>query len=296
MIQIQQKLSSRTTLKLGGMPRFAFDFDPKSDNWKDLLAYANDCALGLKVLGGGANVLALDEEVDVTLIHLIKSQAVIEGTNLIVDAGFSINQSSQLAAKADLTGLEWALSIPGTWGGALSMNAGAYGSDTGACVEWVEFVDKHFCTHRVEAKDIIWTYRKSQWPIEPLCFTRLALALKKGDREKIQQRMLFIRQERVKKFPKSPNAGSVFKNPQGDSAGRLLELAGLKNFCVGKARVSNEHANIFTHDGAKGEDMLRLVLYARREVYKKFNVWLEPEWKLWDSLNFLEWDKKIYGM
>ncbi len=263
------------------------------DDFSALRPFVRDSAMGLRVLGGGANLLAADGELDATVISLEPEDIRIEGQHLFTGTGNSIIQAVQAAGKAGLAGLEWATAVPGTWGGALTMNAGAYGSETGTVVEWAEVLTPDFSVVRVPAREVTWNYRHTTWPVPVLLFLRAALRLVPGDSAAIKQRQLEITRERNSKFPKAPCAGSVFKNPPGDKAGRLLEACGLKNAALGGAKVSEEHANIFINRGGTALDMIRLIVHARRAVERHSGVRLEPEVVLWDALSYDDWEESL---
>ncbi len=275
---------------MGSLPRHQFVLE-ETDSWHSLQSYAADCKLGLLVLGKGANLLVGDEPLDATVVSLMEGHIQSDGDGLILPAGASIQKGVHAAMENSLAGLSWAASIPGTWGGALKMNAGAYGGETGALVDWVEGISEDYQCFRLSGQDVAWSYRHSTWPVKVLAFTRLRLQLKRGDRQTILEEMQKLGKLRQGKFPKAPCAGSTFKNPPGMSAGQLIDSCGLKGFKIGGAEISMVHGNIFINKNGRSLDFIHLILQAQADVYRLRGIWLEPEVVLWDEKNWQQWRK-----
>lgn len=246
------------------------------------------------MIGGGANLLVGDDTLDAVVVRLEDQSMLLEGNSLTVAAGCPIIKTVIYAAQQGLSGIEWGTSVPGTWGGALAMNAGAYGGQTGDTVEWAEVLTRAGEIQRIPGSMVEWHYRHSVWPVEVLCFLKLRINLTPGDKTLIRQRQSEIAAERKRKFPKAPCAGSTFKNPPGESSGRLIENCGLKGHHIGGAMVSKEHANIFINRGTKSLDMIQLILHCRRMVQEKTGILLEPEVVLWDRYSYDEWEKELF--
>lgn len=291
MIIIEKSLSALTGLKLGGKARHQFKIENDSD-FEKLKAYRDATSLGFLVLGGGFNVLAGDNP-DGVVFKLPRKGIEITQNKIIASAGVPLSMIAAQAANLGRGGLEWTAAIPGTLGGALTMNAGAYGGETGNHVEWVESLTRDFEVVRIKNKEIKWQYRFAKYPVPVLCHLRACLSLAKSSPDNIRDRMREIRDIRTAKFPRGATAGSIFKNPVNHSAGALLEECEMKGVQIGGARVPKEHANIFVNDGGSFEDMMRLIVLARDRVRTMRNITLEPEVRIWDNLGLEGWEKRL---
>ncbi len=234
------------------------------------------------VFGRGSNILVPDGGVDMVAVgvcgHLTDVQ--FNGRGIIADGGTSLPRLSVLSALSGLSGLEEFSGIPGALGGALVMNAGAYGSEIGELVRWVEVVDEHGETHRVPPSLIDFGYRRAVFPVDGIV-SRAYLVLVRGESERVFSRMRELNRRRKDIQPWGEKSfGSVFKNPPGESAGRLIEEAGLKGLRVGNARVSEKHANfIVNRGGARTRDVLSLISKVRQIISERKNIDLELEVK-----------------
>ena len=234
-----------------------------------------------KIIGNGSNLIFPDGFYDGILISLEKLDAMeITGTEIYVEAGYSLAKLSIKAAKASLTGLEFAGGIPGTIGGAIFMNAGAYKSDMGYLVKEVTYLDENLEEKVLKNKDCDFHYRTSYFKKHPNCVClSTKLELKHGVKEFIFSVMEDRRIRRLESQPlEYPSAGSVFRNPEGDYAGRLIESLGYKGKLYGGAMVSEKHANfIINKNNATASDIVGLIEDIQKNVKKKYGVDLKLE-------------------
>jgi UDP-N-acetylmuramate dehydrogenase len=196
------------------------------------------------------------------------------------ESGVTLNDIAQRAARHGLTGMEWAASIPGSLGGAVYGNAGAFGGDMAANLASVEILHRERGRETWPVEKMEYGYRTSILKREkqPVLILTAALKLAHGSMESIQTTMSRNSEQRRKTQPPGASMGSMFKNPPNDKAGRLIEAAGLKGARVGSAMVSPIHANFFINtDQTRAADMKSLLDLAQKTVYEKFGVMLEPE-------------------
>jgi UDP-N-acetylmuramate dehydrogenase len=270
-----------TTLGVGGLCRWLFEPTTEAQAQTFVRACARE-GLPWKVLGGGSN-LVVRGDVDVPVLRLaLPREATREGDRLRAFASHGHIALAEAAAQAGLSGLEFASGIPGSLGGAIRMNAGAHGR------EWVEVLDRvRFLTpegdlveRAPESGDF--RYRNSFLVGGHVVLSATAL-LVPSDPEAIRARMAELRQKRGDSQPLGQrNAGCVFKNPEGQSAGRLIDAAGLKGLRVGDAEVSPAHANFLVNHGhASPADFLELMAQVQERVLARHGVRLEPEVELW---------------
>ena len=274
-------LTKYTTYHSGGNARcIVYPKTPKT--LIKLISLLRDNNIQYKILGNGSNLLFSDNDYNKVLIKLSKFDNVqfYGKTKVRVGAGFSLVRLSLMTAKKGLTGLEFASGIPGTVGGAVFMNAGAYKSDMGYIVESVKVLTPDLKIIKLVNKEMNFHYRSSflQNNRDYICL-EVTLKLRLGKREAIEQVIKERRDRRLESQPlEYPSAGSVLRNPQGDFAGRLIEEAGLKGKKYGGAMISDKHANfIVNYDHAKSSDIKYLIDLAQAEVFEKFGVDLKVE-------------------
>ncbi len=235
-----------------------------------------------KILGNGSNLLFSDDLYDGILIRLNEFDDVdFFGKNKVrVGAGFSLVKLSLMCAKKGLTGLEFASGIPGTVGGAVYMNAGAYKSDMGYIVETVKVLTSDNKIITMENKEMDFHYRSSFLQKHPgyICL-EVVLRLAKGKRDAIEEVIKERRKRRIESQPlEYPSAGSVFRNPEGNFAGKLIEDLGLKGKRIGGAMVSDKHANfIINYKNATSKDIKDLIELCHDSVLKEYNIDMKCE-------------------
>jgi UDP-N-acetylmuramate dehydrogenase len=233
------------------------------------------------VLGNGTNLIVRDGGIRGVVVRVAGEMSSVEfdATCVTVEAGASLAAACLQCAHRGLSGLEFAAGIPGTIGGALIMNAGAYGGEIGDITRWVEVANRRGEIERIDSSDLSFGYRRSALRESGHVVVRASLDLSEGSPSEIHSRLCDTMETRCSKQPVSrPSAGSIFKRPEGDYAGRLLEAAGAKGMRVGNAAVSTKHANFVVNlGGATAADVIGLVEAARKLVHERFGVMLEPE-------------------
>jgi len=234
------------------------------------------------VLGQGANVLVPDEGVEALVVNLEGELATLHrsGVHLLGGGGVPLVRVVREAVDAGLAGIECLSGIPGTLGGALAMNAGAYGQEILEVLAWAEVVEGDGTVRRMERWEVEGGYR---WSVlgEGRVVTRAEFILRAEDPEALRERVRQVREHRRGVLPPEPSAGSVFRNPPGDYAGRLLELAGCKDLRRGGAMVSPQHANVVVNTGAAtARDVTELIAEMAQRVRDQFAVDLELEIKI----------------
>ena len=269
-------LRSLTTFRIGG-PCDCLYVPSEIERTIDLLSGLD----GAAVLGGGSNILAADAGVRVPVIHTAGLDYIeFDSETVRAGCGAGLPELARAAAKRGLSGLEWASGIPGSLGGAIAMNAGAYGGEMSQVVAEALFFDGQ----RAAVTDSFdFSYRHSVFTENPAyVLLEAKLRLSRGDPIGIADRMEAYRRKRNEKQPSNlPSAGSFFKRPPGRYAGALIEQCGLKGVSVGGARVSEKHAGFIVNTGgAACEDVLRLAAMVRETVFKQTGAELEPEVRL----------------
>jgi len=232
-------------------------------------------------LGLGSNLLVRDGGVRGTVIYTQGGLDRLERTaacTVRAEAGVACAKVARFCARLGLAGAEFLAGIPGTMGGALAMNAGAFGGETWARVVEVETVDRHGVRRTRSRDDYQVGYRSVQGPAGEW-FLAAHLRLEAEDSAAIQARIKALLDQRGRSQPIGlPSCGSVFRNPDGDHAARLIEAAGLKGTCIGPACVSDKHANFIVNTGnARAADIEALIEHVRRTVQEKYGVELQPE-------------------
>lgn len=280
-VRWEEPLAKHTTFRIGG-PCEAMVLPQTVEQAAVLLEYARQLTVPVCVLGGGSNILADDAGLRGLVIKLggqLKDLK-IDGCCLQAEAGLPLPVLARRAADAGLAGLAFAAGIPGTVGGAVVMNAGAHGGQISDIIESVTYSDEKGHLVTIPAADAGFVYRSSLFKANPK-WTILSVAcrLQPGDDQAIKAQMAAYQAERVHKQPQGlPSAGSVFKNPQGDAAGRLIEAIGAKGWRVGDAQVSEVHSNFIVNLGqATCADVLALVRRIQKTVWQHFEVELERE-------------------
>lgn len=280
-------LSMLSTFKAGGTcPLVVY---PESiEKLTVLLQYLKEQSIAFKIIGNGSNLIFNDGILPFVLIKLDHiNHLEINDTKVVVGAGYSLMKLALDLSKRGLSGLEFATGIPGTVGGSVYMNAGAYKNDMSEIITEIKVLDKELNVTILKNEDLDFRYRHSKLQEnKDLICLEATLQLKEGDKESILALIEDRKERRLSSQPWDyPSAGSVFRNPEGDFAGRLIEECGLKGYRIGDAVVSEKHANFIINVGkAKGNDIRNLILYISREVEKKFHVkfQIEQEFVGWD--------------
>lgn len=274
-------MSKYTTFKAGG--RASEMVVP--ENAEELMMAMKDINAEGKVyimLGNGSNTLVSDAGFDGTVVKLGESfdQVTIQGTKVICGSGALMSVVAREALAADLTGFEFASGIPGSIGGAVFMNAGAYGGEMKDILESITIVKRDgSAIEELKADQLDLSYRHSLIEETGDIVTKATLCLSKGDHDAILERMKELATKRNSKQPvQYPSAGSFFKRPEGYFAGKLIEDAGLRGLTVGGAQVSELHCGFIINRGdATATDIIQLMHLVQNTVFDKFGVRLEPE-------------------
>ncbi len=273
-----EPMSAHTSLKIGG--EAAAYFEPVSaEELKSIVSACAEEGLRYFVLGKGSNVLFADGRLDLAVISTSGlSEIKTEGETITAGAGAALSKIASAALAASLTGFETLHGIPGSLGGAVYMNAGAYGGEIKDVCESVTVLENGEI-REYAARDCEFSYRHSAFEDKDAVIISARFRLKPGDPEKIRAIMRDLSDRRRAKQPlEFPSAGSTFKRPTGDFAARLIEAAGLKGRQNGGAQVSEKHAGfLINRGGATFEDFYGLMVTVQKEVFKFSGVLLEPE-------------------
>jgi UDP-N-acetylmuramate dehydrogenase len=274
-----EPLKRYTAWKIGG-PADALLEPASVEDLIHATEIAREHDIPVTILGGGTNVLVRDGGIRGLTIRLAKSlrNVEIEGTAVTADAGVLYPVLANTTAGRGLAGLEFATGIPGTVGGAIYMNAGAYGSETTEVLDWADVFKNHEVT-RMKNRDLDLSYRHSALHENPdWIVLRAGYTLVPGDPVELKARIKEFRAQRMNGSPNRPSCGSTFKRPQGDFPGRVIEAAGLKGTRVGNIEVSPVHANYLVNlGGGTAEEALALIELVREKVREKLGIELESE-------------------
>jgi UDP-N-acetylmuramate dehydrogenase len=249
-----------------------------------IIIFCNTQQLPFFVLGNGSNLLVSDKGMDGVVIQLYRNFADyrIEGTRINAQAGVMLATIGNAARDAGLSGFEFAAGIPGTLGGAVMMNAGAYGGEMKDIIKKVRLMDRRGNVLEKSCEEMDFSYRHSVVEDEGYIVLEAEMELAYGDKAEIDAKMRELAKARRTKQPlEFPSAGSTFKRPEGYFAGKLIMDAGLRGYSVGGAQVSEKHCGfVINRGGATAQDVMNLIQDVQDKVYEDFQVKLEPEVKL----------------
>lgn len=278
-----EPMSAHTTFRIGG-PADMFVSVRSISEVRELIKAAKETMTPFMVIGNGSNMLVSDKGIRGLVIHIGKdlSDISVSGNIITAQAGALMSKVASEALRAELTGFETLSGIPGSLGGGLFMNAGAYGGEIKNVVKSVTYIDESGEIYTVSNEECKFSYRHSIFCDGGKYILSAELELKKGDPSEIKAAMDDYNNRRKEKQPLSmPSAGSTFKRPEGYFAGRLIEDCGLKGYRVGGAMISDLHAGFVVNTGnATASDVMTLIDDVRDMVRKKFGVELEPEVRL----------------
>ncbi len=280
-----EPLAKYTAARLGGPAQMLYVAKASTERLAHVVQAAWDADIPVRVLGGGANVLVSDAGVDglvvINQVKEIKFGDWHDGRTVNATAGVSLTTLANRCAMHGLGGFEWAISVPGTLGGAIVNNAGAHGADMHAAVRDIIMLDAERGAVMRHLEDLQYDYRTSalkQREDKRFLVLMANLALPPEDRVTIRQRMREFQAYRKRTQPPGASLGSIFKNPPGDYAGRLIEAAGLKGYAIGDAAVSEVHANFLINQGrATASDYYALIQHVQAQVHAQSGILLEPE-------------------
>lgn len=275
-------MKKHTTFRIGGPAEF-FVQPHKAEEIAQVIKLCKEEEIPWYILGNGSNLLVSDEGFRGVIIQLSRNfnKVTVEGTSVTVQAGAMNSLVAKYALEAELTGFEFAAGIPGTMGGAVVMNAGAYGGEMKQIITEVTVLDEKEELKILPREELEMGYRTSIVAKKGYVVLEARLLLAHGDADKIKGRMEELREQRISKQPlEYPSAGSTFKRPEGYFAGKLIMDAGLRGFSVGGAQVSEKHCGFVINKGdATEKDVAALMAEVTHRVKEKFGVQLEPEVK-----------------
>ncbi len=274
-----EPLAPYTTLGIGGVAEYIVF--PMQENLVNLMEILKSESIPFYVIGGGSNILVSDKGFHGVIINTKRIDFMeLKGSYLTVGAGVKLGKIIAYLFKKNLSGMEGLVGIPGTIGGAVFGNAGSFGYETKDCIEEIEIIDGELKEKVLKKSEIFFSYRKSGLPQNTL-IKRVTLALKETKDDIFLKMIDYLNQKRQNQPLKERSAGCVFKNPEGISAGALIDRAGLKGLRIGDIVVSHVHANYFINLGrGSSKDFLQLMDIVRERVFKEFSVELEPEIKI----------------
>jgi UDP-N-acetylmuramate dehydrogenase len=284
-LQRSVSLAQLTSLGIGGTTDLLRI--RRHESLPDLLRLLHEQGIAHKFLGGGSNLLVMDGELPFVVLQLAAPEpdVVIEGNVAAVDAAADLGRTVTTCAKKNLGGLEGLIGVPGTVGGALRMNAGAYGTQIGSYVREVKvYRAAERKIERLQGDQISFEYRHTSFAPDDMMLA-VNLELPSKPYQEILQGIRICNEKRRASQPLGQkSAGCIFKNPPGASAGRMIDELGLKGHAVGDARVSDRHANFFVNAGkSRAADMMALIAEVRERVQKVYGVTLENEVVVWNA-------------
>jgi UDP-N-acetylmuramate dehydrogenase len=284
-IKSNEPLARYTSMKIGGPADYFIDVSTDSALSR-LLRLLDRCRTPIIVLGNGSNVLISEGGVRGVVLRLAGDFRKVQwrenggSVQVVAGAGYPVTQLVRQAAHRSYTGIEFAEGIPGSIGGALVMNAGAYGVEFEKIVEHVTGAARDGGPIRLTRSEMTFSYREAHLPAG-MIVTEVGLRLGKADAARVSSSIRELVSRRKTSQPSGyPNSGSMFRNPPGDFAGRLIEAAGLKGRRIGQSQISERHANFIVNlGGATADDVRQLMEIARAEVRRRFGIELVPEVK-----------------
>ena len=286
-IKENEPLAKHTSFRIGG-PAELMVFPSNRDELQTALRCAAEAGEKPRILGAGTNILAPDEGVRglvVCLRDTFMGLTLLDDTHIEAMSGMTLAKTAMFAARNGLSGLEFAHGIPGTVGGAIYMNAGAYGGEIRDVAIETEFMRLDGTVERVSGQAQGFGYRTSAFQGREGVIVSAVFALKPGNEMEIREKIYELNQRRRDSQPlELPSAGSTFKRPKEGYAAALIDQAGLKGFTVGGAQVSEKHAGfVVNRGGATAADVLRLIDAVRERVLQASGIELEPEVRLWSE-------------
>ena len=282
-VRCDEPMSSHCTFRAGGTAKY-YVIPDEYKKVRDVLRLCVEENIPYYVIGNGSNLLVQDDGFDGVIIEIDSALAKIEinGNEIVAKAGAKLSKIAVKALNESLTGFEFAYGIPGNLGGAVTMNAGAYGGEMKDVLKWVKVLDNNGEMKTLKAEELELGYRTSIIVKEKMIVLEACIELHEGNRDEIEMHMKELMAKRKEKQPlEYPSAGSTFKRPEGYFAGKLIQDAGLKGYRVGGAMVSEKHSGfVINYDNATATDIINLMKDVRKKVYEEFQVTLEPEVKI----------------
>lgn len=282
-VHTDEPMSRHTTFRIGGNADY-FVKPGNADEVAAVIVVCREYNIPYFILGNGSNLLVSDDGYRGMIINIMDNMdsVTVDGRIITAQAGAMLVRVSVMARDNALTGLEFASGIPGTIGGAVYMNAGAYGGEMKNVVKTVRAIDEYGRIYELDSEKMDFSYRHSIVEERKLIVLEVTLELEHGIREAIDDRMKELAEARRSKQPlEYPSAGSTFKRPEGYFAGKLIMDAGLRGYSVGGAQVAEKHCGfVINKGGATASDVVELIRDVQHDVDDKFGVTLEPEVKM----------------
>ena len=281
MIEIKENesLANHSTFRIGGLARY-FAVAKSKEEILEVVEFAKNKGLSFVAFGGGSNILFCDEGFNGVAVKISNIKSQISNLNVIVGAGVPLAKLIMDSVENGLTGLEWGIGIPGTIGGCVVGNCGAYGHDISESVESVSVLDEKGGIKKYSKTECGFAYRESVFKgnDKKEIILEIELKLDSGDKEKSKKEIKDTLENRKGKIPLYPSVGSIFKNPKPLVARKLIEECGLAGMMIGDAKISDLHPNFIVNIGsAKSVDVLALIKLCKEKVKEKFKINLEEE-------------------
>lgn len=279
-----EPLKNHTTFRIGGAARY-YAVPENADEIKETIQFAKEKNLPYLTIGRGSNILFPDDGYPGVVIEIgsgMEKIEILEKGRVRAQAGVALSTLASIVARQSLTGFEFAGGIPGTLGGAVTMNAGAYGGEIKDCIETATVMNDAGEIRVLSKEELELGYRSSVIQKKGYLVLEAVFCFDEGDRETILARMRELNAKRREKQPlEFASAGSTFKRPEGYFAGKLIEDSGLKGYRIGDAQVSEKHCGFVINRGnATAAEVLRVIEDVQKKVYETFGVRLEPEVKV----------------
>lgn len=274
-----EPMSRHTTFRTGGPAEYLVS--PDMERLPDVISFCRTQGIPLTIIGNGSNLLVGDRGILGVVVEIGRAmgEITLEGGRITAQAGALLSAVSAKAAANGLTGMEFASGIPGSVGGAVIMNAGAYGGEIRDSLLAATVLKREGEIRRIPARELDLSYRHSNLQENEGIVLEAEFLLEPGNPAQIEQTLLDLKQQRTSKQPlEYPSAGSTFKRPEGHFAGKLIQDAGLRGYQIGGAQVSEKHCGfVVNRGGATSADVLALIRHIQQEVQEQFGVMLEPE-------------------
>ena len=278
-----ESMAKHTTFHVGGKADMYVSVK-SVEELSSLIKLARETDTPFTVIGNGSNILVKDKGIRGLVIEIGSGMSAceIKGNMIYAEAGILLSRLASLALNNSLTGMEEISGIPGTLGGGIYMNAGAYGGELKNIIKTVTYIDEYGEEQTVTADECEFGYRKSIFTSGGKYIISAVIELSEGDRTEISEKMADYAKRRREKQPLSlPSAGSTFKRPEGYFAGALIQESGLKGYKSGGAMISDLHAGfVVNYDNATSQDILDVIKHTQETVLDKFGVMLETEVKI----------------
>lgn len=277
---VDELMAKHTSFRIGG-PADLMAFPQSEQELKNLLQCAEKANIAVTLIGNGSNLLVRDKGIRGLVIKLgnMFNATMVNDNVISFGSGVSLAVAARKAADNGLSGMEFAVGIPGSIGGAVYMNAGAYDGEMSNIVSSVRVMDEHGQVSVIPAEKLAFAYRRTALQHSGFIVTEVTVKLTFGNQKQINEKMADFSKRRISKQPlELPSAGSMFKRPPGFFAGTLIEQTGLKGYTVGGAQVSDKHAGFVVNiGGATAADVLKLICDVQDKVFAAHGVHLEPE-------------------